>query len=586
MKKLLSTVLAVVVMLPALFASANYYGYGQNYYNGYGDVDFYDVPSSYPYYDSIYWMRNNDVVSGYSDGNFRPDICVNRAEFLKMMFEVANTEDDIFDYPHYSTVHYSDVHPGDWFYPYVVAATYEGAVRGYVDGSFKPGNCVTRAEAIKVASLYFNDGDLPEIDDYEFRIVDNDFRQWYFPFVDYASRSNTVGLYHAIPASSGFDEDAYFYLPEAAMTRGEVAEMLYRLEYITDNNDDVYEGGRYNGSNNNDEISCKLELGDDDFDPSRENLRIDYELGRYEDSRVRVELTVEYPNNDELELRDSILRVDEDYTYYWNGEENDEYVNDGRYEIELRVRDRDNNRTICTETERFSVDNSESDDNLNNDDSDNSNDNNSTSDSSDNSVDYADNSVNNSNNTVNYDAGDYNYYYTSNYDYDSNYYYYYYNNNNDYSVDNSDNSTSDSSDNSNTTNNTDTDSSDNGTDDNNGSDNSGNGTDDNNIVVSCDLTLSASTLDPSDENLFISYGIGDFEKETFDVKLVFDGIGVPMYTLVDKNLRRNTNHTYNWTGRFGVEYAQDSIYEVRLELRDPDTSELVCTSKAKLTIQD
>lgn len=363
MKKLLAIVLAVVVMAPTLLTSANYYNYNyDSYYNNYyyGNGGFSDVPTSYPYSDSIYWLRDNQYVTGYSDGNFRPDICVNRAEFLKMMFEVAEDDRDVLDYPYYSTVYYSDVYPDDWFYPYVVEATNQGVVRGYIDGTFRPANCVTRAEAIKVASLYFNGGDLPELDDYEFRIVDNDYRKWYFPFVDYASRSNTVGLYHSIPARSVYDEDAYFYLPEESMTRGEVAEMLYRMEYIDDRNDEVYEGGRRDGSfddNDDDTISCAITIDDDDFDPSRENLRIDFETGRYEDSRVRAEVRIEFPNGDELEVRDIIVASDEDYTYYWNGEdEDDDVVNDGRYEASLRIRDRDTGRTLCTDSERFTVD--------------------------------------------------------------------------------------------------------------------------------------------------------------------------------------------------------------------------------------
>lgn len=375
--------LAIVVMVPSLSASAVYYaddyygynnyygsyyndyGYGNNYnyydngYNYYGYDSFYDVPSSYPYYDSISWMKSNDVVSGYEGGYFRPDICVNRAEFLKMMFEIDG-EDDYFDYPYYTTAHYSDVMPGDWFYPYVVKATYDGVVRGYTDGTFKPANCVTRAEAIKVASLYFNDGDLPEIDDYEFRIVDNDFRQWYFPFVDYASRSNVVGIYHAIPARSTYD-DSYYYLPQESMTRGEVAEMLYRLEYITDRNDEIYEGGRRDGSSgssNSNSVACEVDVRDSVYDPSEGNLRIDYEIGDYDDERVRVQLNLIYSNNDELELRDVSVDSDDDYTYYWDGEdEDDDRVSDGSYKMELKVRDRETGRTLCTDTESFRVDN-------------------------------------------------------------------------------------------------------------------------------------------------------------------------------------------------------------------------------------
>ena len=365
MKKLISALVVVLVMVPSLMVNAyydDYSYYGNNYsYFGVSNYDvFFDVNANYPYYDSISWMKSNDVVSGYEGGYFRPDICVNRAEFLKMMYE-TESRNSYFDYPYYTTVHYSDVMPRDWFYPYVVKATYDGVVRGYIDGTFKPANCVTRAEAIKVASLYFNNGDLPVLRDYVFRIADNDFRQWYYPFVDYASRSNTVGIYHAIPARSSYD-NAYIYLPNESMTRGEVAEMLYRFRYIKDRNDTIYVGGRRDGSSNGSGstnlISCEIDLRQSVVNPRNEDLRVDYQLGSYasNDSLVRVQLNLIYPNNNELELRDINQAVRSDYTYNWNGrDDRNRIVANGNYEMQLLVRDRSTGRTLCSDKQSFRV---------------------------------------------------------------------------------------------------------------------------------------------------------------------------------------------------------------------------------------
>jgi hypothetical protein len=43
---------------------------------------------------------------------------------------------------------YTDVSPGDWFYPYVDWADWNGVVTGYPDGTFRPNNAVSRAEAV------------------------------------------------------------------------------------------------------------------------------------------------------------------------------------------------------------------------------------------------------------------------------------------------------------------------------------------------------------------------------------------------------------------------------------------------------
>ena len=47
---------------------------------------FSDVNEGTDYISSITWMSENGVIQGYPDGTFKPDQCVNRAEFLKMMY--------------------------------------------------------------------------------------------------------------------------------------------------------------------------------------------------------------------------------------------------------------------------------------------------------------------------------------------------------------------------------------------------------------------------------------------------------------------------------------------------------------------
>ena len=45
------------------------------------------------------------------------------------------------------SINFSDVKNGSWFYSAVARAVAAGYVKGYSDGSFKPGNTITRAEA-------------------------------------------------------------------------------------------------------------------------------------------------------------------------------------------------------------------------------------------------------------------------------------------------------------------------------------------------------------------------------------------------------------------------------------------------------
>ena len=46
---------------------------------------------------------------------------------------------------------FSDVNPGDWFYPYVTEMAEIGAVSGFTDGNFRPNATVSRLEAYTMA---------------------------------------------------------------------------------------------------------------------------------------------------------------------------------------------------------------------------------------------------------------------------------------------------------------------------------------------------------------------------------------------------------------------------------------------------
>lgn len=83
---------------------------------------------------------NMGLVSGYSDGSFKPGNAITRAEFTVIAynaFELDTTSRKAFD----------DVKTSDWFYQPVSQMAAQGFISGYGDGSFKPNAPITRAEA-------------------------------------------------------------------------------------------------------------------------------------------------------------------------------------------------------------------------------------------------------------------------------------------------------------------------------------------------------------------------------------------------------------------------------------------------------
>ncbi len=96
----------------------------------------------------IYTSVHFGITSGYGDGSFKPNANVNRAEAVKILILAAQFS------PLASsgtTLSFSDVREEtDWFAPYVKTAADREIVRGFPDGTFRPDQPITRAEAAKI----------------------------------------------------------------------------------------------------------------------------------------------------------------------------------------------------------------------------------------------------------------------------------------------------------------------------------------------------------------------------------------------------------------------------------------------------
>ncbi len=80
------------------------------------------------------------LIGGYPDGTFRPNALITRAEIAKMVVEGAGFATDT------SGAGFSDI-ATSWAKDFILTAANNGVVNGYSDGTFRPGNHATRAEA-------------------------------------------------------------------------------------------------------------------------------------------------------------------------------------------------------------------------------------------------------------------------------------------------------------------------------------------------------------------------------------------------------------------------------------------------------
>lgn len=170
---------------------------------------FSDVQSDNQNYTAISYLEDNNILVGYSDGTFRPNNTVNRAEFLKIILEGSNIPLDITE-----NAPFPDINQNSWYAPYVKKAYKEGWIVGYTDGNFKPEQTINKSEALKI---------LGEVQGWalESRILTQPFADvyktaWYTPYISYAKEHNFL------------EETGPLFEPAKLMTRANISEIIYR----------------------------------------------------------------------------------------------------------------------------------------------------------------------------------------------------------------------------------------------------------------------------------------------------------------------------------------------------------------------
>src|SRR3989339_283809 len=182
---------------------------------------FSDVGASYKFYKAVKYLRDENVISGYNDGTFKPDNSVSRVEALKMIFEALDI-----GLSDGSNLTYPDVDNTAWYADYIATAKVLGIADGYPDGTFKPADPVNRVELLKMLfkAAEFDADPVMIGDPYD----DVSNLDWFAAYVNSAKELNITPV-----EGSEFE-------PDADMNRGEVAETIYRWLAVSYNGADEY----------------------------------------------------------------------------------------------------------------------------------------------------------------------------------------------------------------------------------------------------------------------------------------------------------------------------------------------------------
>ena len=102
---------------------------------------------------ALAWAVENGYIYGYENGNIMPNELITRAELSAVLNRIASKE-GLFGEEGTGLVQLSDI-DGHWANDDIMSLTVKGIVNGYSDGTFKPNNAVTRAEAVVMISNLF-----------------------------------------------------------------------------------------------------------------------------------------------------------------------------------------------------------------------------------------------------------------------------------------------------------------------------------------------------------------------------------------------------------------------------------------------
>ena len=205
---------------------------------------FKDVTDKHANYKAIEHLKKNNIIGGYSDGNYKPDNKINRAEFTKIIIEAYHHDKD--EIKKCDSDSFKDVRKGYWFSKYICIAKKEKIIKGYSDNSFKPNQNITFAEASKmifIAKTLSNmSWEFKKDFDFSTYQGDNIITHWFEEYVIELDHHN------AIPNS--------ITKLNQTINRGEMAEIIYRLG----NNWDTYTLYRYPALLYNNYIKPRIKL--------------------------------------------------------------------------------------------------------------------------------------------------------------------------------------------------------------------------------------------------------------------------------------------------------------------------------------
>lgn len=178
---------------------------------------FSDIPPDHPVYAAAEYLRSRGIISGYSDGTFKPEKKVNRAEALKMIIGGLVTQEQLNLVKRTS---FNDVPADAWYLPYVEIAKVNAIIDGPPKKSaFNGEQPVIKVEFIKMLLLAQQEDPVSSYSEIRLPLSSDvqDVNEWFYPYLRFALTASMTMI----------SQDGLLH-PGRELTRGETALLLHR----------------------------------------------------------------------------------------------------------------------------------------------------------------------------------------------------------------------------------------------------------------------------------------------------------------------------------------------------------------------
>jgi hypothetical protein len=111
---------------------------------------FPDVSPDFYASEAISYLATADIISGFPDGSFKPEVPLTRAEMAKLLVNISGLKvaDKV------DQTAFPDLAPDHWSAPYVAKAFEQGWLSGYLDKTFRPNRVLSRAEGVALLANF------------------------------------------------------------------------------------------------------------------------------------------------------------------------------------------------------------------------------------------------------------------------------------------------------------------------------------------------------------------------------------------------------------------------------------------------